>query len=84
MRGVRNNEIASVDLTGGEANVVQLVDNGVPKVLLEFSKGGVVVRVALDLKAARSFDAAVHDTLRWVDAGGPREWPSARRVSESM
>jgi uncharacterized protein (AIM24 family) len=67
----RPGEIARLDLTGGEAVVVKLTDDGTPKVLLQFSKGGVLVEVALDRKAAAAFGASFDETLRWVEDGGP-------------
>jgi hypothetical protein len=65
-------EIARLDTTGGKAEVVKLTDDGTPKVLLRFSKGGVLVEVALDHKAAVAFGASFDEALRWVEAGGPR------------
>jgi hypothetical protein len=64
-------EVARLDLTGGNADIVKLTDDGTPKVLLKFSKDGVLVEVALDRKAAAVFGASFDETLRWVEDGGP-------------
>lgn len=59
-------EIAAIDVTGGELRVVQLTDCDVPKVLLRADKQGVMVEMALTPKEAEAFKADLEEVIAWA------------------
>jgi hypothetical protein len=59
-------EIAIIETTGGETEVIKLEDNGVRKCLLRLTRGGVTVEMRLKPGDAEGLRDAIDDVLRWT------------------